>query len=139
MFLFVLEEIEDTKKTFQNYLTFSSQRDAARCLDRQKAEVEKEVRLSICLVLKSGKLPLFLLHSALPVNYLFVIENKRLGSQALMDLQSYKAAVVLAIYEYQMVCVIPCQLPFPIRGAAHTDFGRSVNPISTRRVQIMPT
>ena len=99
VFVRFIEEIEDTKKRFENYLTFSSQRDAARCLDRQKAEVEKEVRLSICLVLKSGKLPLFLLHSALPVNYLFVIENKRLGSQALMDLQSFKAAVVLAIYE----------------------------------------
>ena len=99
VFFRFIEEIEDTKKRFENYLTFSSQRDAARCLDRQKAEVEKEVRLSICLVLKSGKLPLFLLHSALPVNYLFVIENKRLGSQALMDLQSFKAAVVLAIYE----------------------------------------
>ena len=33
-----------------------------------------------------------------------------------MDLQSYKAAVVLAIYEYQMVCVIPCQIPFAIRS-----------------------
>ena len=38
-----------------------------------------------------------------------------------------KAAVVLAIYEYQMVCVISCQLPFPIRRvvpgrAAHPDF-----------------
>ena len=54
-----------------------------------------------------------------------------------MDLQSYKTAVVLAIYEYQMVCVIPCQLLFSIRGVvpggvAHPDFGRSVNPISTR-------
>ena len=36
-----------------------------------------------------------------------------------MDLQSYKAAVVLAIYEYQMLCVIPVNYLFLMK---HTFF-----------------
>ena len=59
--------------------------------------------------------------------YVYFVNDKHQNSTVECALFTIKLLVVLAIYEYQTVYVISCQLPFPIRRvvpgrAAHPDF-----------------